>query len=113
MFYRHWFDARSVPRTFVFQRYEALHDDAPVALRATLDFLGVSDAPASTIDDAIRFASFDNLRRAEAADAFRSASLRAANPAALRTFEIDQHESDEDVASGLRLLIDAGIVAGE
>ncbi|MDA0271097.1 MAG: sugar phosphate isomerase/epimerase [Chloroflexi bacterium] len=39
--------------------------------------------------------------------------IRGANPSALRTFEIDQHESDEDVASGLRLLVDAGIVVGE
>lgn len=39
--------------------------------------------------------------------------ITRANPDALRTFEIDQHESDEDVASGLRLLIEAGIVAGE
>lgn len=45
--------------------------------------------------------------------AWLAARVRTANPAALRTFEIDQHESDEDVASGLRLLIDAGIVAGE
>lgn len=37
--------------------------------------------------------------------------IAAANPAALRTFEIDQHERDEDVAAGLQLLIDAGIVA--
>lgn len=39
--------------------------------------------------------------------------VRAANPTALRTFEIDQREPDEDVARGLRLLIEAGIVAGE
>ncbi|MDO9444430.1 MAG: sugar phosphate isomerase/epimerase, partial [Dehalococcoidia bacterium] len=45
--------------------------------------------------------------------AWLAARVRAANPSALRTFEIDQHESDEDVASGLRLLIDAGVVAGE
>jgi len=87
-FYRQWFDARSVPRTFVFLRYEALHEDAPAALRATLDFLGARDVPASTIDDAIRFASFDNLRRAEAADAFRSASLRAANPADPESYKV-------------------------
>jgi len=35
--------------------------------------------------------------------------IAAARPDAARTFEIDQHESDEDVARGLRLLRDAGI----
>ena len=36
--------------------------------------------------------------------------IEAANPSAARTFEIDQHEPDEDVASGLRLLREAGVV---
>ena len=36
--------------------------------------------------------------------------IAAANPSATRTFEIDQHETDEDVARGLRLLVEAGIV---
>jgi sugar phosphate isomerase/epimerase len=36
--------------------------------------------------------------------------IRAANPLATRTFEIDQHEPDEDVARGLRLLADAGLL---
>ena len=36
--------------------------------------------------------------------------IAAANPDAARTFEIDQHESDEDVARGLRLLREHGIV---
>ena len=35
--------------------------------------------------------------------------IAAAAPNAARTFEIDQHESDEDVARGLRLLRDFGI----
>jgi len=43
--------------------------------------------------------------------AWLATRIQQANPAALRTFEIDQHESDEDVASGLQLLVDAGIVA--
>ena len=36
--------------------------------------------------------------------------IEAANPSAARTFEIDQHEPDEDVASGLQLLREAGVV---
>src|SRR5690606_2740371 len=37
--------------------------------------------------------------------------IRAANPMALRTFEVDQHESDDDLAAGLRLLVETGVVA--
>ena len=45
--------------------------------------------------------------------AWLAARIAAANPHAARTFEIDQHESDADVARGLVLLRDAGVVAGE
>src|SRR5690606_12063633 len=37
--------------------------------------------------------------------------IEAANPLAARTFEIDQRESDEDVARGLQVLREAGVVA--
>ena len=39
-----------------------------------------------------------------------AARIRAANPLAARTFEIDQHESDVDVADGLEVLRAAGVV---
>lgn len=45
--------------------------------------------------------------------AWLAARIRLANPHAARTFEIDHRESDEDVASGLRLLAEAGIVAAD
>ena len=42
-----------------------------------------------------------------------AARIRAANPQAARTFEIDQHESDVDVARGLEVLRAAGVVGGD
>ena len=45
--------------------------------------------------------------------AWLAARIREANPLAARTFEIDQHEPDDDVARGLTLLRDAGIIEGE
>ena len=45
--------------------------------------------------------------------AWLAARIAAANPHAARTFEIDQHESDEDVARGLVLLREVGVIAGE
>ena len=45
--------------------------------------------------------------------AWLAARIAAANPNAARTFEIDQHESDADVARGLVLLRDAGVIAGK
>ena len=43
--------------------------------------------------------------------AWLAARIAAANPLAYRTFEIDQHESDADVARGLEILRAAGVVA--
>ncbi len=42
--------------------------------------------------------------------AWLATQVARARPQAARTFEIDQHESDEDTARGLQLLRDAGIV---
>ncbi len=41
--------------------------------------------------------------------AWLAARVAAANPTASRTFEIDQHEPDEDVTRGLQLLTDLGL----
>lgn len=79
-FYRQWHAAREVPRRFEFLSYESLHERPAESLRQALDFLGMRDVADATIDSAIRFASFDNLRAAEASNAFGSATLRVRRP---------------------------------
>lgn len=77
-FYRQWEDARDVPASFAFLRYESMHDAPAAELRRALDFLGATEVTDATVDAAVEFARFDNLRRAEASNQFRSAMLRSA-----------------------------------
>lgn len=87
-FYRQWHEARDVPREFTFLRYEALHADPAPTLRRVLEFLGAREVPEATLDEAIRFARFDNLRQAEADGRYRSPALRAATGSDPESFKV-------------------------
>lgn len=105
-FYRHWHEAQSVPREFLFLRYEALHADPAPALKRVLDFLGARDVPDAMMHEAIRFARFDNLRQAEAEGRYRSPALRAASGSDPESFKVRKGKvggfrdylSDDDIA---------------
>ena len=105
-FYRLWHDAQRVPDAFAFLRYEAMHDQPAATLRIALDFRGARDVPDGVIDRAIDFAGFDNLRRAEAEDRFRSHMLRthaSADPESCKVRKgkvggFRDYLADEDVA---------------
>jgi len=86
-FYQVWEAARDVPRDFLLVRYEDLHTNPSVELRRVLEFVGVPNVPDALIDDAIRFAAFDNMRRLERRDTLKTKALRihdAADPNARR-----------------------------
>ena len=87
-FYRQWYAARGVPDAFAFLRYEAMHAQPSAALRTVLAFLGARDVPDRIVDDAVAFASFDNLRRAESEDRFHSHMLRTASNADPESFKV-------------------------
>ena len=73
-YYNAWAESAHVPRRFALVRYEDLHHRPAEVLAGVLDTmqLTVSDA---AIDAAVRFSQFDNMRRLEVGDAFRSARL--------------------------------------
>jgi hypothetical protein len=87
-FYRQWDAARGVPAAFAFLRYEAMHAQPAATLRTALAFLGAHDVPDRVVDDAVAFASFDNLRRAETEDRFRSHMLRTPSSADPESFKV-------------------------
>ena len=87
-FYRQWYEARTVPREFVFLRYESFHSNSVAALRRALEFLGATGIPDSTLSTAIAFASFDNLRDAESENRFGTPILAPASSADPETFKV-------------------------
>jgi hypothetical protein len=66
-YYRHWHDAREIPSALEILRYEELHRDPAGALSRVLGFLGAPPDDARLIEQAVAYASFDNLRRLEIA----------------------------------------------
>lgn len=87
-FYRQWWDARSVPRAFAFLRYEALHATPVDALRRALDFLGATAVDDAILGEAVRYATFENMRKAEASDTLRTLALRPATPDDPESFKV-------------------------
>jgi hypothetical protein len=65
-YYNIWAGARTVPRSFCLVRYEDLHRDPSGELSRVLAVIGRSPSR-KIIDDAVAFASFENMRERERA----------------------------------------------
>jgi len=78
-YYNIWADQRHSLKGFLLVRYEDMKTDPQRELRRVLDFMGLGTIPDETIAEAVEFASFDNMRRMEAQDAFQSGILKPAD----------------------------------
>jgi len=74
-FYRAWHELQHEPRAFLFIRYEQLHRHPEETLRRALSFIGLPSVDDEIIRASVDFASFDNLRKAEAEGRFRTKVL--------------------------------------
>jgi hypothetical protein len=78
-FYKYWSDARSVPKDFLFLRYEDLHKNPEVTLEGVLRFLGAQKIDTNILRAAINYSSFNNLRKAEVENRFKASILSPTN----------------------------------
>ena len=78
-YYNIWAENRDIPRDFLLVRYEDLKSDAHNELRRVIDFLGLGFIPDEILDEAVEFASFDNMRKMEAQGEFQNGILRPAD----------------------------------
>lgn len=74
-FYRSWARDLEVPRNLLLLRYEDLHRDTAAELRRVLAFMGVEDVSQQVVDEAVHYASFDNMRDLELSGATSSPRL--------------------------------------
>lgn len=79
-YYDIWERNRATLPEFFAIRYEDLVRDTQGQLGRLLGFLGLHDVALQVIDDAVAFASFDNMRRMESEDAFGSVLLKPTIP---------------------------------
>ena len=87
-FYRQWHEARNIPKGFHFLFYEDLNRNPETTLTNVLLFLGVKETPPDIIKSAIDFASFDNLKKAEAEHKFASGILTATDGSDPQSYKV-------------------------
>jgi len=64
-FYNIWSENRHIPQDFLLVYYEDLHSNTHHELRRIAHFLGISSLKDETINQAVDYASFDNMRKME------------------------------------------------
>jgi hypothetical protein len=80
-FYNIWAQNRHLPQDFLLVRYEDMQANPGGELRRVLDFLGLQAVSQAIIDEAVNYASFENMRKMEAEGRFQSGMLRPADQA--------------------------------
>lgn len=80
-YYNIWAQNRHLPQGFLLVRYEDMKLNPGGELRRVLDFLGLQVISQATIDEAVSYASFENMRKMEAEGRFQSGILRPADQA--------------------------------
>jgi hypothetical protein len=80
-YYNIWAQNRRIPKDFLLVRYEDMKANPAAELRRVLDFLGLQDISQGTIDEAVEFASFENMRKMESEGRFQSGILKPADQA--------------------------------
>lgn len=79
-YYNVWAGARGIPSDLLIVRYEDLRRDTERELLRLLAFLGIEGVSAATLEEAARFASFENMRKMESSGAVDSGRLRPRDP---------------------------------
>jgi hypothetical protein len=79
-FYDAWADSLDVPAGVLVVRYEDLHERPAAELRRMLSFVGVEGVADDVVDEAVAYASFDNMRRMEVTGTTGSARLAPGRP---------------------------------
>jgi hypothetical protein len=86
-YYNIWANNRHVPSGFLMVRYEDLRANPNKELQRIMDFLGLEAISSQTIEDAINFASFDNMRKMEMDEKYQSEMLKPADRKDENTFK--------------------------
>lgn len=78
-YYNIWAENRHIPKDFLLIRYEDMQKDPGRELRRVIDFLDMQFINDQTIDEAVKYASFENMRRMEQDGEFQSYILKPAD----------------------------------
>ncbi|GAB4227468.1 MAG: hypothetical protein Tsb0032_34030 [Kiloniellaceae bacterium] len=105
-FYNLWYQNRDLPRSFLAVRYEDMHADPAAVLAEVVRALGVADASREALQQAVDYASFDNMKRMEKTGVFRDPMMQPGRAGSGESFKVRRGKiggftdylSPEDVA---------------
>jgi hypothetical protein len=86
-YYNVWARERGAPRAFCLVRYEDLKADPAREAKRILRFAGMEELVEAHVDEAARFASFENMRSLEQGDVLKTGRLRARDPKDAESFK--------------------------
>ena len=87
-FHNAWHANRQIPQAFLVLRYEEMRHDPKSSLRTVLDFIGTPKMDASVLDAAVRYASFNSMKRMEQQMRFPGKKLRPADPGDEESYKV-------------------------
>ncbi len=86
-FYNIWARNRHVPADFLLVTYEDMHADTVGELRHLVRFLGLDGIEDETLERAVDFCRFDNMRRLELSNEYQTGALSARDPSDESTYK--------------------------
>lgn len=86
-YYNIWANNRHIPKAFLLVRYEDLRANPHNELRRIMNFLELEQISSSVIEEAVSFASFDNMRKMEMEEKYKSEMLKPADRQDENTFK--------------------------
>ena len=113
--YQIWQENRNVPREFLLLRYEDMHRDPARCLRSLLEFIGVEHPDEAAVAAAVRYGSFENMRRLERSGSF-SRKMSPGDPDDEESYKVRKgrvggfmdYLSPDDIAYVDRVIDEAG-----
>lgn len=79
---------RRTPKSFLFIRYEDLHQDPRDILGKVLEFIGEASRAENLLDNSIEYCSFNNLKKLESQNKLKSGILKPANTDDPESFKV-------------------------
>ncbi len=83
-----WAANHGAPHRFLLIRYEDMIDAPGKELRRLLEFFGFDDVSDSVVEEAVKYASFENMQTLEREDTLESGRLRPVNPDDPNSFKV-------------------------
>ncbi len=78
-FHNIWYENMNVPKEFMLLRYEDIHKNPGEVLATTMKFLGCDEIDEDIIIKAVKFASFENMKKMEKEGFFKPKKMRPAD----------------------------------